>query len=119
MITMGFCERLSDNLMLKMCGKLIDGTPTYAHMFDHLSRLGYQVVVYHPFVPEKRWTASVYYQTASDSGFEHQIKNDGENSEVEYLQFDDWKEAADCGILLAAELIQKHVNMGLKLEDVL
>ena len=114
MIEMGFCQRVSDNLMLKMCGKLIEGAPTYAHMFDHLSRLGYQVIVHPPFVPEKQWTATVYFVTLSHSIGEHNIRKKNEKGEVEYLQFDKWTEAADMGILFALEWMQKHLAMGVK-----
>lgn len=117
MITMGFCEYLSDNLVLKLCGTLIGNRPCYAQLIDRLSQLGYQVIIHPPFVPVKRWTATVHYRMKSNSLGECNISRKDENGNVEYLQFDNWKDAADCGILLAGELMQKHLNMDLKIEN--
>lgn len=114
MIEMGFCQRVSDNLMLKMCGKLIEGAPTYAQMFDHISGLGYHVIVHPPFVPVKKWTATVHFVTLSKTIGEYNICEKNETGDNVYLQFDSWIEAADRGILLAMDWMQKHKGTGVK-----
>lgn len=87
--------------------KHMDGV-TYADMFTWFSANGYDITVYHPFAPTKRWTASVSYRPRNNSEIDCQISKINEAGETEWLQFDDWDDAAEEAISLALKLMSRH-----------